>query len=629
MKLNLFKPVERVLPDEWAEQNIVLDRVGKYSYENRPFMKEPTRAMGMLNNHCRVVLECSAQLSKSTALMNLLGWIATYNPVNTLFVMDSMSSCQKIVRNRIRPFLRDQVGVSSLQKGVQVKDKSASSVNISLGTGANLMIGSARSPSDLCSFPAQFVLADETSRFPEDLGDEGDPITLLQVRMLTFPRSMFAMASTPTTETCSIHQNYLVGTQERWCVKCDCGCYMKCEYSKIDFSGSEPTYACEDCGTVYTEKEIRDLPHLFAPPANETPYTDKYGRVCRSFHIGATCTPECYTWSSLRAQELEARAKGLSTYKSFVNVVLGDVYVPGYDEALNVDTLLRMKTFYDRNKLPNWISLLTVGIDTQDNRFEYVVMGFSKRGKYSALLERGQIQGDLKETEVWDNLKKFLVGLEYVRRDGLKLHPAIICPDSGGHFTQDIYALSLWNRRIKPVKGYASTNIHLENSIIKNTSIVNVKTLGNGRAQAQLTLVNTVYAKDLIRSRLLQLQTNKSDSLITINADPSAGFDIDFFNQMDSEIREENTRGIARWVKKGNQRNEMLDCCVYAMTAHEIFRLATMTVAGNGAKDDDFEPNSIEDKQRVEELKAAVSEESKKEKYDESLVTSCKPKRRL
>ena len=603
MKLDLFRPREMTTPDRWAEEHVTIDRVGKFSFDSRPFMREPTRAMGDLAGTCRVVLECSAQLSKSTALLNMLGWIYTYHPSNTLFIMDSMSSCQKIVRNRMRPFLRDQVGVASLQRGVAIKDKSSSSVNISFGTGANLMIGSARSPSDLCSFPAQFVLADETSRFPEDLGDEGDPITLLQVRMLTYPNSMFIMASTPTSEQCSIHQNYLVGTQERWCVKCPCGCYMRVAYEDIDFTVPDaPTYACEQCGTVYTESEVHDLPHLFAPPANAEPFRDKYGRVCRSFHIGATCTPEVYSWQSLKALEIEARSKGVGTYKSFVNVNLGDVYTPGRDEALDVDRMMRIGLFIDRNSLPSWIRCITVGIDTQDNRFEYVVLGHSRRGNHSIFIERGAIVGDLKKPQVWQDLKKWLSSLAYPTAAGAILYPAIVCQDSGGHFTQDVYAMSLWNKRIKPVKGHATANAKQENSIIRHETTVKVKSLGNGVAQTALTIVNTVYAKDFIRANMLELQQGKKDARFVINRDPAAGFDADFFAQINSEVREVNKGGVARWVCRQGVRNEMLDCTVYALAAYELYRLATCDVADCGA--DTQEPPTKDD--TIAELAAAL-----------------------
>lgn len=609
MKLDLFKPKSKMLPDEWACKNVILDRVGKFSYKNRPFMQEPTRAMGDLTHHCRVVLECAAQLSKSTALINVLGWIATYNPVNTLFIMDSKNSVNKIVKNRLRPFLRDQAKVESLKKGVASPDKSASAVNISLASGANLLFGSARSTSDLCSFPAQFVLCDETSRFPVDVGDEGDPIETLKVRMLTFRNSMMVMASTPTNNACSIHQNFLVGTQEVWSAVCPCGCYMDVPYKDIDFSDPQnPTYACPQCGTVYTEPEIHKLTYCYSPPKNPNPVYDDHKRVVRSFHVGATTAKEVYSWQGLRAQELEARAKGLSTYKAFVNVVLGDVYVAGIDEALSIDNLIKMKTYFTKDSLPNWVKTLTIGIDTQDNRFEYLVLGFSSRGNHVAFIERGAILGDLKNPQVWQDLKDFLSTYYCTLKDGTIIYPAIVCPDSGGHFTQDIYALSLWNNRIRPVKGYATTNTKLANSLIKHTSEVPVKALGNGVARTTLTIVNTVYAKDLIRENFLRLQSNSKDHSYYISSDPSAGFDPEFFSQMDSEIREENASGMARWVTKGSARNEMLDCTVYALCAYEIYRLAVGDVADRAFTEADIQLPDDAPKLTLSELLQAEKE---------------------
>lgn len=581
MRLELFAPKDRITADEWAIQNVILDRVGRYSYASRPFMQEPTRAMSMTTESCRVVLECSAQLSKTTAMINFLGWIATQACANTLYIMDSQKSVLKTVKNRIRPFLRDVAKVKALSKTSrsELADKSSSAVNITLGTGANLIFGSARSASDLCSLPCRFVLCDETSRFVQDLGDEGDPITTLMVRMLTYRDSMFVMASTPTTEECSIHQNFLVGTQEYWGALCECGYHMTVPYKDIDFSDPEnPTYACPGCGTVYTEPEINRLHYCYSKPHNPNPVTDESERVVRSFHVGATCTPEVYNWKTLKKQEIEARTKGISTYKSFVNVTLGDVYFPGIDEALSVDSLLKCKTYFTKDSLPNWVNVITIGIDTQDERFEYLVIGFSKRGNHKCLIERGKIVGDLKQPHVWADLRAFMSTCKCTRKDGTVLYPAVICPDSGGHFTQDIYALSLLNNRIKPVKGYATTNVKLQDSIIKHTTDVPIKALGSGVGRTTLTIVNTVYAKDIIRSDFLKLQSNDSAKPLYVSSDINAGFDAEFFSQMDSEIREENRYGIARWVYKNTSRNEMLDCFVYALAAFEIYRLATAQV---------------------------------------------------
>lgn len=619
MLLDLFAPKEKILPDQWAVDNVVLDRVGKFNYKMRPFLQLPTRCMGELTKNCRVVLECSAQLSKTTALINFLGWISNYSPANTLFIMDSAKSVQKTVKNRIRPFLRDQAKVKALVRGQATgEDKSSSAVNISLAPGANLILGSARSASDLCSLPCQFVLCDEVSRFPIDLGDEGDPITTLLVRMLTYRNSMMVLASTPTTEDCTIHTNFLVGTQEWWGALCECGKHLTAPYRDIDFSDPEnPTYACPYCGTVYREDEFHALKHCYSEPQNPNPVTDESGRVVRSFHVGATCTPEIYSWRTLRTQEIEARSKGVGTFKSFVNVTLGDVYYPGVDEALNVDSLLRLKTYFTKDSLPNWVKTITIGLDVQDNRFEYLVVGFSKRGNNKCLIERGKIAGDLKNPEVWSELKNFISSYKCTLRDGTVLYPAIICPDSGGHFTQDVYALSLLSNRIKPVKGYATTNTRLENSIIKHTSEVSIKALGSGVGRTTLTIVNTVYAKDIIRGEFLKLQNSSNDKSLYISQAVEAGFDTEFFAQMDSEIREETKDGRARWIYKGTHRNEMLDCFVYALTAFEIYRLATCNVA-----DIDFTVKDVsidDDKEGLDLTEILAQEKACKSKKPEDI----------
>lgn len=163
MLLDLFKPRDRIDAAEWACQNVILDRSGKFSFKTRPFFEEPTKAMSDTNRCCRVVISSSAQLGKTTMLLNMLGWIATQDPNNTLMVMDSQKSMTKLVKNRARPFLRDCAHVKSLQRGGTANelDKSSSAVNISLRSGANLIFGSSKSLSDLCSMPCKYVLADE------------------------------------------------------------------------------------------------------------------------------------------------------------------------------------------------------------------------------------------------------------------------------------------------------------------------------------------------------------------------------------------------------------------------------------------------------------------------------------
>jgi hypothetical protein len=106
----------------------------------------------------------------TTAFLNYLFYICEYDPDNTLVILDSQKTADKLMKVRIRPFLQNQVKLESLQKGLQLDyNKSASSSNISLSAGKSILAGSARSASDLCSFTCKYLLCDEVSRFPEVL----------------------------------------------------------------------------------------------------------------------------------------------------------------------------------------------------------------------------------------------------------------------------------------------------------------------------------------------------------------------------------------------------------------------------------------------------------------------------
>jgi len=603
MRLSVFERIERLTVDAWIERNVKV-KDAPFRYRHRPFMRLPAQSMGDLTHNCRVVIECCAQVGKTENMLGFLGWACQQNPDNFLWVMDSAKSCTKVVKNRMRPFLRDVVKIPSLQRGVYVQDRSASAFNISIVTGKNLLIGSARSASDLCSFPAKYVVCDEVSRFPEELDEEGDPISLLLKRQLTYSHSMAVLASTPTTEAGAIHVNYLCGTQEVWSVKCHCGEYMEVAYKDIDWiDPDKPCYSCHKCGEIFDEGAIIALEHTFAPPKNKTPVTDEFGRLCRSFHIGATLCHDVYSWKKIRGEELEARAKGFSTYRSFVNTTLGEPYVPGYDEQINVDAISRCKRYFTKDSLPGWVKTVCIGADTQDNRIEWIALGFNKRGTHIAFIERGVVLGDLSESEVWEKWKKTLAEMAYERKDGQILFPAIVCQDAGGHFYHSVLTLGLENARIRPVRGYASAEKN-ETPIIRKQYTANASDIGRGNGKVVVTQINVIPAKDIIRRNLLLIQRDARSAPWVISGDPNAHFDAVFFDEMNSEIREVSSKGVVRWVKKPNTPNELLDCTVYGIAAYEIVKMAFGELADDAEwKEHDVDVNSESEKtMTVEDL---------------------------
>lgn len=621
MKIKLFAHPKPMTVSEFAEANVILQegaaRGQKFSYKNRPYFKLPSDCMGDNLHNSRVVIVSPTQLGKTSAFLNFLFYMIKYDPDNCLVILDSNKTAEKLSRVRIRPFLRDQAKLTSLQKGAaNLEDKSASVNNISITGGKNILIGSARSASDLCSFSAKYLLCDEVSRFPEVLDKEGDPITLCLQRQETYTRPMAILTSTPTTEDCTIWQHYLLGTQNRWSAVCECGFHMPVNYKDIDFTDIEhPTYACPKCGTVYDEYTLQyKLKHEYAPDANPNPFKDKYGRVCKSYHIPGTLCPERYTWKYLREKELAARQAGPGAYQSFVNTSLGEVYYPGIDESLDVNKMIQCRRYFDRDTIPKWVKFITCGIDTQDNRFELIVLGSDLNRKHICFIERRVIIGDLRESTPWTNLLEYLNNFRCTTRDGRRLPINISCIDSGGHYTQDVYAFCLRSPRLRPVKGVGISSAN--GDLIYKVSDVPIKAFGNGAGKTQLTLVNTYYAKDIIREQLLNIQSNNKTSNWVISSNVDANFDPIFFDQMNSEFKETYKTGNYKWICKPGVRNEALDCTVYALTAVDIARLMTGNAAMNTTVEDidiesiDEQSNELTLNSLLDEIDATNSEAS-------------------
>ena len=627
MRIPLFKHHESMTVSEFAEKNVILQegacRGQKFSYKNRPYFREPSDAMGDNLHNCRVVIVSPTQLGKTSAFLNYLFYMITYSPDNCLVILDSNKTAEKLSRVRIRPFLRDQAKLASLQKGASnLEDKSSSVSNISITGGKNILIGSARSASDLCSFSAKYLLCDETSRYPEALDKEGDPITLAMQRSETYTRSMAILTSTPTTDDCTIWQHYKLGTQNRWSAVCECGFHMPVDYKDIDFTDIEhPTYACPKCGTVYDEYTLQyKLKHEYAPDANTEPFRDSYGRVCKSYHIPGTLCPERYTWKYLREKELAARQTGAGGYQSFVNTSLGEVYYPGIDESIDVNKMIQCRRYFDKDHIPKWVQFVTCGIDTQDNRFELIVIGSDKSRKHICFIERKIITGDLRQSQVWTDLLNHLNDFRCTTRDGRVLPIQISCIDSGGHFTQDVYAFCLRSPRLRPIKGLGSCDSSKD--LIYKVSDVPVKAYANGSGRIQLTIVNVNYAKDIIREQMLKIQSNFKESDWVISSNLDAQFDVVFFDQMNAEFRETYQQGRYRWVCKPGVRNEALDCTVYALTAVDIARLMTGNAAtqlpGEDLPNTDDIEFTDEPKDDIFDLDEILVEEKAKEKSEVS-----------
>ena len=559
---------------EWTVKNHYLKRTGSYlSYKKYPFMLAPTDSMGRLHDTFEVVIMCPAQASKTTAIMNFIGWSLKYQRENILVILDNANNAQKLAKNRVKPFLMDVCHLLDDTERQQSADKSNSAVNIALASGVNLMLGSAKSASDLCSQPCAFVLLDEVDRYVE-LSGEGDPVTLASARTKTYRNSMIVCTSTPTVKDESrIMSQWKLGTAERWGVICPtCQHFFSPLWKDIDWSDPDkPTTACPTCGEVWAESDIIGMEHKYEQ-TNLSPIHDEYGRIMRSYAINGLLMHDQTTWKALKQLEIAAIQTSESAIQSFYNTRLGEVYERPSEMRIDPDILSRCASCrYDDQSLPSDILSIVISSDTHDDCLYLLTAGFSSDGERVYLIRYDILMGDPDDKHVWAQYDRLMCEV-YKTEDGRYLRPIFACGDLGGHRSRSVALYSLRNPRFRCVRGYRAPNLGTSTCVDPLLNRVSPYKLIEGvKTTVPVQYVGVSGAKD--RLNKWQRLTIAGEQHIYAPSVKKC-FDLDFWKGMTIEIRD----NVGRWVcpyapsGKGHMANEPTDLMVYAMAAFEMWK---------------------------------------------------------
>ena len=559
---------------EWTVKNHYLKRTGTFlSYKKYPFMLAPTDSMGRLHDTFEVVIMCPAQASKTTAIMNFIGWSLKYQRENILVILDNANNAQKLAKNRVKPFLMDVCHLLDDTERQQSADKSNSAVNIALASGVNLMLGSAKSASDLCSQPCAFVLLDEVDRYVE-LSGEGDPVTLASARTKTYRNSMIVCTSTPTVKDGSrIMSQWKLGTAERWGVICPtCQHFFSPLWKDIDWTDPDnPTVACPTCGEVWAESDIISMEHKYEQ-TNPSPIHDEYGRIMRSYAINGLLMHDQTTWKALKQLEIAAIQTSESAIQSFYNTRLGEVYERPSEMRIDPAILSRCASCrYDDQSLPSDILSIVISSDTHDDCLYLLTAGFSSDGERVYLIRYDILMGDPDDKHVWAQYDRLMCEV-YKTEDGRYLRPIFACGDLGGHRSRSVALYSLRNPRFRCVRGYRAPNLGTSTCVDPLLNRVSPYKLVEGvKTTVPVQYVGVSGAKD--RLNKWQRLTIAGEQHIFAPSVKKC-FDLDFWKGMTIEIRD----NVGRWVcpytpsGKGHMANEPTDLMVYAMAAFEMWK---------------------------------------------------------
>ena len=291
----------------------------------------------------------------------------------------------------------------------------------------------------------------------------------------------------------------------------------------------------------------------------------------RSFWINAFASP-WRSWHDIVMGFLESR-KDPEKLKVFYNTVLGELWEDRGDLVDEDEMMARREDYGTREdgtpvELPEGVLVLTCGVDTQDDRLEYEVLGHGHYGETWGV-KKGIIMGDPNYDAPWERLDE-VISHTYKFRSGRGLAISMTFVDSGGHKTQSVYmqCLKRLHKRVFAIKGQGGDGIPFTRPPSKVKIVVNGRSIG----QTWLYSIGVDAGKASIMAALKVQEAGPK--FCHFPRDPDAGYDLTFFNGLLSEklvMKSERGRTRWAWVKlPGHERNEALDCRNYALAALRV-----------------------------------------------------------
>lgn len=569
---SVFKAPENLTVTEWADRYRILQsensaEAGRWKTKRTPYLKEIMDSFTDPRVKVVVISAC-AQLGKTESLLNMIGYMIDQDPGPAMLIMPTVDMAEDASKRRLSPMFRDTKPLTSKVASEKSRN-SQNTITKKAYPGGMLTLVGANSPTPLRGIPGRYIFGDEVDAWPKAAGKEGDPWGLVQARTITFYNSKMVAVSTPTVKGDSkIEDLFKLGTREYWSVQCpDCGEYSYIKFDNIRFDyetiehGRDKQYivtnikwVCPECGCIHDENTIKHQPMKWIA---ESPEAIKNGY--RSFWINGFSSP-WLSWEYIITRFLQA-GKDPEKLKVVYNTLFGQLWEQRIDVGDEDELLARAEDY--GAELPDGVLCLTCGVDTQDDRLEYEVVGYGFFEENWGI-ERGIIQGRPTNPDTWIKLDGILEHA-YQFKNGKTLKVSLCFVDEGGHFSTEVWEqCAMRPGRMFAVKGSSVPGYPYTSKARK------IDFTTNGRhCSTWHYLIGTDAGKERIMSGLKVKEPGARMSHFP--ADKDKGYDLSYFNGLLSETPVMTSSGGWKWEKlPGHERNEPLDCRNYANAAFKV-----------------------------------------------------------
>lgn len=582
-----LKPKPKMTVSDFADANICLPpessaKPGKFYTDTVPYLRGFQDAATEAGMHVMVAM-WGSQTSKSTGLNNIHMYFAKYDPCPQMMIQPTEKTAQDYSRSRLEPLIRDSQSLAEL---FDIERRKNTVLEKYYPGGRFVLVGS-NSPAGVSSKPIRVVSADEIDRF--EVTKEGNVIELGKKRQTTFWNWLLILTSTPGVKGDSdVEYWWELSDKRKFFVPCpECGHKQVMYWSKdtvvwnTDEDGKHhpetARYVCEACGAHWNDIQINE-----AVQKGEWIATAEFNGIA-----GFGMLPEWYApWKKISetVKDFLACKDDPDKFRVWWNTALGLPWAEDR-EALEVADLYEIRQHYDP-VVPEEAGVVTCVVDTQDDRLEVYTKAWG-RGEESWALEHRVFWGDTsimpdsfsnpgqqhlfdqQDTEInpWYQLDQF-IQIPYHHRSGVLIPISIVCIDTGGHRTDQVYQYVKMRERRLNVRGIKGDTNPFKQLISPPSK--SKRSRAGRDYKINLYMLGTQAAKDTVSARLRHTLRKDPDERYGPAVYHYPDFPYEFFQQLTVEKKMRKKVGgriIKMWVNPKNERNEAWDLEVYSLAA--------------------------------------------------------------
>lgn len=582
---------------EWMQEYFILpgksSRItGPWSVSVTPYWRIVIDWLCDMTTRTIVIYACT-QSGKSTIMIGWMGYVIDVDPGPMKIVMPDERICKKRLK-RIK-------GVFGCSPRI-LQHLGGDINNLYIGEPTDLdnmmlTLGWPTSPATLSDDPCRYIGGDEICEWEQELKDDTDPLSKLDNRVRTYetvskqfyatsPKNSGDMADM-AFEDCLVHDIWIPCP---FCgrfhianfinVKLDKdknGEFLKpSEYKK----GGHARYVCPHCGTGWTELE-RKAAVSGCTACPEGCSIDDHGRIVgdyldsprKSLRVPAVLVDPMFTTSDSLAADyasamLHKKAGNIKPYRNFRN----NQEAIAWEERERQTELTELKRHighYAMRQVPEWVQMLTAGLDVQADHLWAAVKGYGFRNR-QALIWAGRLEtGHTGKEKNWEIVEGFILSQwpSQINEDFPYRIARVAVDCRYQRLERDEESTIVYDFCLKFPEGFCVPVMGFGRKRMKYASYRAASVVGKALKRFDL---NVDMYKDRLWQSLYDKEKEPGPGYMHLPSDIPEGILRQLASESQQLKRPRGGREFVVWVKKkGFRFNHVWDACVYADFAAE------------------------------------------------------------